>query len=361
MLVFSMRINALAGLTQVLAALVVAGCGGDSDTRTAGPATSGKSASSSEAPSLVGAGATFPAPIYQKWFADFVKENAGVRVNYQGLGSSAGVNKVVEGTVDFGASDNAMKDADIAKVSKGVQLIPATAGAVVLGYNLPELKSPLKLTREALVGIFLGKITKWSDPAIAKENPGAPNTPIGVVRRADGSGTTFVFSSHLAAISEDWNKGPGKGSSITWPTGIGAKGNDGVAAQIKQTPGAIGYIEYSYAKSNGISTALPQNKAGKFVEANAKSGQAGLATIKWDDQLRGWNADPEGDESYPIVTYSWLILYRDYGDGNKAKTIRDLVKYSLTKGQAEADALGYLALPTAAAERALKALDNVRP
>jgi phosphate transport system substrate-binding protein len=309
---------------------------------------------------LDGAGATFPMPIYQKWFADYQKSH-GVRINYNGLGSAAGINKVTDGTVDFGASDNAMKDEQIAKIAKGVQLVPATAGAVVVGYNLPELKEPLKLSREALAGIFLGKISKWNDPAIAKENPGVPGAAIGVIHRAEGSGTTFVFTSHLAAISDEWKKSPGANATVKWPTGVGAKGNDGVTAQIKQTPGAIGYIEYSYAKTNGVTAAHLQNKAGKFVEAGEKSGQAGLATIKWDDQLRGWNPDPEGDDSYPIVTYTWLILYRDYGDANKAKAIRELVKYCLTDGQKDADALGYLAMPPSAVERAMKALDNVKP
>jgi len=365
-----MTFKNFASFTQALAVVLVVGCGGDTaakSTAKSGGASGGSSSSGSGAsgssgggPSLVGAGATFPMPIYQKWFADYQK-SAGVHVNYNGLGSSAGINKITDGTVDFGASDNAMKDDQIAKVTKGVQLIPLTAGAVVVGYNLPELKAPLKLTRETLAGIFLGKITKWNDPVIAKENPGAPGTPIGVVHRSEGSGTTFVFTSHLAAISDAWKSGPKAGATITWPAGIGAKGNDGVAAQIKQTPGAIGYIEYSYAKSNGISTAELQNKAGKFVEANEKSGQAGLATIKWDDQLRGWNTDPEGDESYPIVTYTWLILYRDYGDAAKAKAIRDLVKYCLTEGQKEADKLGYLSMPSSAVERATKALDNVKP
>lgn len=341
-----------------LLAAMLLGCGGDTSAKTT--ASGGGTSSAGEA-SFVGAGATFPAPIFQKWFGDYAKANPSVRVNYQGLGSGAGVNKVIEGTVDFGASDSAMKDAEIAKVAKGVQLIPATAGAVVIGYNLPELKSPLKMSREALVGIFQGKITKWNDPAIAKDNPGVPATAIGVVRRSDSSGTTFVFSSHLAAISPEWSKSPGKGSSITWPAGIGAKGNDGVAAQIKQTPGAVGYIEYSYAKSNGIAAAHLQNKAGKFVEATVAAGQAGLATVKWDEHLRGWNHDPEGDASYPIVTYSWLILYRDYGDAAKAKAIRELVRYCLTTGQKEADALGYLAMPKEAVERAEKALDNVKP
>ena len=341
-------------------AALLLGCGGDTSAKTTGTGGSG-GAASGDSLSLVGAGATFPAPIFQKWFADYAKQNPGVRVNYQGLGSGAGVNKVIEGTVDFGASDSAMKDAEIAKVSKGVQLIPATAGAVVIGYNLPDLKSPLKLTREALVGIFQGKISKWNDPAIAKDNPGIPSTPIGVVRRSDSSGTTFVFSSHLAAVSPEWNEKPGKGSSITWPTGTGAKGNDGVAAQLKQTPGAVGYIEYSYAKSNGIKSAHLQNKAGKFVEPTVAAGQAGLSTVKWDDHLRGWNHDPEGDECYPIVTYSWLILYRDYGDAAKAKAMREIVKYCLTTGQMESDSLGYLALPKEAAERAEKALENVKP
>jgi phosphate transport system substrate-binding protein len=283
-----------------------------------------------------------------------------VRVNYQGLGSSAGVNKIVEETVDFGASDNAMKDEQIAKVKRGVQLIPITAGAVVVAYNLPDLKQPLQLSRKALAGIFLGNITKWNDPEIVKYNPDMPATPIGAVRRSDGSGTTFVFTSHLAAVSDEWKKGPGVGTSVTWPTGIGAKGNDGVTAQIKQTPGAIGYVEFGYAKSGKLPTARLQNRAGKFVEADAASGQAALATIELDDKLRGWNPDPAGDACYPIVTYSWLILYREYPDARKSKVVRNLVKYCLEQGQAASDGLGYLPLPKTTVERAVQALGDAK-
>src|SRR6516165_6319506 len=217
---------------------------------------------------LQGAGATFPAPLYQRWIAEYTKSNPNVQINYQGVGSGAGIKQFTQNLVAFGASDAAMTDAEIAAVKQGVVLIPATAGSIVLAYNLPGVDN-LKLSREAYVGIFLGKVKRWNDPAIAKANEGVklPGTAITVCERSDGSGTTFVFTKHLSAISPEFKAQVGEGTSVTWPTGVAGKGNDGVTALIKHTPGAIGYIEYGYAVHNKIPFAALENKSGEFVTA----------------------------------------------------------------------------------------------
>src|ERR1700738_1216968 len=217
---------------------------------------------------LQGAGATFPAPLYQRWIAEYTKANPDVQINYQGVGSGAGIKQFTQNLVAFGASDAAMKDDEISAVKQGVVLIPATAGSIVLAYNLPGVEN-LKLSREAYTGIFLGKITKWNDPAIAKTNEGAklPGTAITVCSRADGSGTTFVFTKHLGAINPDFKDQVGEGTTVTWPAGVAGKGNGGVTALIKQSVGTIGYVEYGYAKNNKLTFAALQNKAGDLISA----------------------------------------------------------------------------------------------
>jgi phosphate transport system substrate-binding protein len=217
-----------------------------------------------ETVTLSGAGASFPAPLYQRWFADFNKTNPSVTVSYQSVGSGAGVKQFTAGTVDFGASDVAMKDEEISKVPKGVLMLPMTAGSIVLAYNLPDLQAPLKLSRAATADIFLGKIKKWNDPAIAKANPGVklPDSAIGVVYRSDGSGTTAVFTKFLSAISSDWKTKVGDGKTVNWPSGTGAKGNEGITAQVQQNQGSLGYVEYGYAKQNGLKFASLENSRG---------------------------------------------------------------------------------------------------
>src|SRR6516165_2879894 len=252
---------------------------------------------------LQGAGATFPAPLYQRWIAEYTKGTPGLQINYQGVGSGAGIKQFTQNLVSFGASDAAMKDEEIAAVKQGAVLIPATAGSIVLAYNLPGVEN-LKLSREAYAGIFLGKITKWNDPAIAKTNEGVklPATAITVCERSDGSGTTFVFTKHLSAISPEFKDKVGEGTSVTWPTGVAGKGNDGVTALIKQTPGAIGYVEYGYAKNNKLPFAQLQNKAGEFVAATPESGAATLNTTQFPpDILRAWPSDPDAKDAYPIA------------------------------------------------------------
>jgi phosphate transport system substrate-binding protein len=314
------------------------------------------------ATTLQGAGATFPAPLYQRWIAEFTKANPGVQINYQGIGSGAGIKQFTQGLVNFGASDAAMTDEEIAKLKQGVVLIPATAGSIVLAYNLPGV-TDLKLSRDAYVGIFLGKIKKWNDPEIEKANAGAklPNMAITVCERSDGSGTTFVFTQHLSAISSDFKDKVGKGTTVTWPTGVAGKGNDGVTALIKQTQGAIGYVEYGYAQNNKLSFAQLQNKSGGFVKATPESGAAALATTKFPANiLRAWPEDPEGKDVYPIATFTWLLLYKSGNDKDKLADLKKFVQYGLSDGQQFASSLGYISLPKEVLEKGMTALNEAQ-
>jgi len=318
--------------------------------------------SASAATQLQGAGATFPSPLYQRWIAEYTKGNPDVQINYQGVGSGAGIKQFTQNLVSFGASDAAMKDEEIAAVKQGVVLIPATAGSIVLAYNLPGVEN-LKLSREAYVGIFLGKITKWNDPAIAKTNAGVnlPNLAVTVCERSDGSGTNFVFTKHLSAISPEFKDQVGEGTSVTWPTGVAGKGNDGVTALIKQNKGAIGYVEYGYAKNNKLSFAALQNKAGEFVTATTASGAATLATTQFPaNLLRAWPSDPEGKEAYPISTFTWLLLYKKYDNTQAAEAVKKFVNYGLTEGQKFAEELGYIPLPKEVIDKNLEALKTVQ-
>jgi phosphate transport system substrate-binding protein len=310
---------------------------------------------------LSGAGATFPAPLYQRWAVEYNKLHSAVQVNYQAVGSGAGVKQFMQGTVDFGASDAAMSDEEIAKVKQGAVMIPATAGSIVVAYNLPNV-ADLKLSREALAGIFLGTVKKWNDPAIAKDNSGVnlPDLPINVAVRSDGSGTTFVFTKHLAAISQDFADEVGIDKSVTWPVGAGGKGNEGVTALIKQSPGTIGYVEYGYAVNNGLSMASLQNKSGKFVKPSDASGAATLANVTFPENLRVWPDDPTGADDYPIATFTWLLLYKKYPDAAKLKALKDFITYGLTDGQKFAGELGYIALPSAVVEKSKAALASVQ-
>src|ERR1700676_5117945 len=310
---------------------------------------------------LQGAGATFPAPLYPRWIAEYTKANPDVQINYQGVGSGAGIKQFTQNLVSFGASDAAMKEPENAAVKQGVALIPTTAGSIVLAYNLSGVEN-LKLSREAYTGIFLGKITKWNDPAIAKTNEGAklPGTAITVCERSDGSGTTFVFTKHLSAISPEFKDQVGEGTSVTWPTGVAGKGNDGVTALIKQKKGAIGYVEYGYAKNNKLSFAALQNKAGEFVVATTASGAVTFATTQFPaNLLRAWPSDPGGKDSYRIATFTWLLLYKKYDNTQLAEAVKKFVNWGLTDGQKFAEDLGYVPLPKEFFEKDLEALKSV--
>jgi len=304
---------------------------------------------------LIGSGASFPFPIYSAWFKQFSKGTPGATVDYQAKGSGAGIQDLISHTVDFAGSDAAMTDEEMAKVEGGVVLIPITAGEIVIAYNLPGNPTGLRLPREVYPEIFLGKIARWNDPRIVAANPNMklPDLPITVVRRSDASGTNFVFTKHLSAINSEFAKQVGSGTTVQWPTSdkiVGAPKNDGVTATIKQTPGALGYIEYGYAKLTKTNAALLQNKAGKYIEPGAASGSASLATAALGPDLRGWIEDPEGAEAYPIATFTWLMFYKKQ-DAKKATVLRQLVEYCASKGQAIADSMGYIPLPPSVVEK----------
>ena len=309
---------------------------------------------------LSGAGATFPAPLYQRWAVEYNQQVPSIKVNYQSIGSGAGVKNFLQGVVDFGASDAAMTDEEMAKSPRGAVLIPATAGSVVLAYNLEGVPQ-LNLTRAALAGIFLGTITKWNDPAIVAATPDIPlpGTSINVAYRSDGSGTTFVFTQHLAAISPEFDEEVGFDKSVTFPVGVGGKGNEGVTALIKQRAGTIGYIEFGYAEQNKLSVASVENKSGNFVAPTPESGAAALASVEFPDNLRVWPVDPAAPEAYPITTFSWLLLYQKYDDAAKLKALKDFVTYGLTEGQSFAVELGYIPLPEPVVAKANAALASI--
>ena len=306
---------------------------------------------------LNGSGASFPFPIYSKWFKDFSKATDGVRIDYQAKGSGAGIQDFINETVDFAASDAAMKEGEMAQVKRGSILLPMTAGEVVLAYNLKGVDE-LKLPRDVYPEIFTGKITKWNDPKIAAANPGAklPDEKITVVVRSDSSGTTYVFTGHLAKISGDFASAIGQGKAPQWPKSnnfVKAPKNDGITATIKQTPGAIGYIEYGYAKLTKTKTAMLENKAGKFIAPGAESGAAALASAEFPEgnlpgsdvpNLIAWVSDPAGEDAYPIASFTWLLLYKNQDDA-KAEALRKFVEYSLTEGQKISDKMGYIPLP----------------
>ena len=322
------------------------------------------------ATAINGSGATFPAPLYMRWASDFKKVDPNVTVNYQGIGSGAGVTQFIQGITDFGASDVAMKDEEIlqARTSAGGRtvMIPATAGSIVLAYNVPGVQSGLKLTRDAYVGILVGDIKSWNAPEIAKANPGVnlPSLPITVVARSDGSGTTAVFTGHCAEFSSKFNDivcgGKGSTKSGTWPVGVAGKGNEGVTALIKSTPGAIGYVEYGFAANNKLAMAQLQNHAGNFIAPSVESAATTLASIKLPSNLRYFILDPKGANDYPIVTFTWLLLKATYADAAKGAAVKAFVTYALTKGQATAPQLGYVTLPAEVVTKAQAALATVK-
>ncbi|WP_042341508.1 phosphate ABC transporter substrate-binding protein PstS [Calothrix sp. PCC 7507] len=373
-LLSAMKNNRLTASIPVLAlALSLAACGGQqSPENTATKETPGSAQDTTASNpakldlggnvTLTGAGASFPAPLYASWFNDLNKKYPNLQVNYQSVGSGAGVEQFIKGTVDFGASDVAMKDEEIKKVDKGVILLPVTAGSIVLAYNLPDVPE-LKLPRAVYTDILLGKIKSWDDPLIAKANPDAklPKQPITVIYRSDGSGTTGVFTKHLSTISPEWKTKVGDGKSVKWPVGVGAKGNEGVTAQVQQTQGAIGYTEYGYAKQNNLKFASLENKSGKIVPATDESAAKTLEAVTLPADLRAFITDPEGADSYPIVTYTWLLVYKKYPEAAKAKAVEAAIEYALTEGQKIAKELGYVPLPQSVITKVAAAADQITP
>jgi phosphate transport system substrate-binding protein len=303
-----------------------------------------------DAQSLTGAGATFPNPIYTKWFDAYYKKT-GVQINYQSIGSGGGIRQFTEGTVDFGASDGPMNESQIAAVNGNVLHVPTVLGAVVVTYNLPSIgETKLRLDGNALVDIFMGRITKWNDPKLAKLNPGVklPDLDLVVVHRSDGSGTSYIFTDFLNKFSREWRDKVGFATSVNWPVGLGGKGNEGVTQQIKQTEGAIGYVELIYALSNGLGFAQIQNSAGKFIEPSlaSVSSAAASAKLKPDTDFRVSITNPPGDDAYPIASFTWLLIQKDAKDAAKAKLIKDFLTWMITpEAQKMAEELKYAALP----------------
>lgn len=310
---------------------------------------------------LNGAGATFPAPLYQRWFREYGREHPNIQINYQPIGSGAGIQQILNQTVDFGGSDIAMTDEEMAAVERGVVLLPVTAGSVAIAYNLPDIKSGLRLSRPVYTDIFLGKITRWNDPELARLNPDLtlPDLPIVLIHRSDASGTTATLTQHLAAISPTWQEQVGGGLSVPWVAGVGVKSNSGVSAQIQQAEGAIGYVEYSYARELGLSIAALENRAGNYVEPNVENAIAALNSVELPENLRVFVPDPDGVDAYPIVTYSWLLIYQQYEDDNKGQALQDMVRWCLQQGQTFSAELGYVPLPEAIVDRVEASLDRL--
>ena len=308
-----------------------------------------------------GAGATFPYPIYSKWFDDYTKVDPSVRFNYQSIGSGGGQKQISAQTVDFGASDGPMSDDNLAKAPGKILHIPTVAGADVIAYNLSGSPA-LKFDADTIAGIFLGNIKKWNDPKITALNPGVslPDQEIVVVHRSDGSGTTYIWTDYLSKVSADWKQKVGTNTSVNWPTGIGGKGNEGVAGQIKQTPGALGYVELIYAIQNKMPYADIKNSAGAFVKPTIESVTAAMATAQIPDDFRFSITNAPGQDSYPIAGATWLLVYQQQKDAAKGKKLVEFLKWALTKGETMAKDLSYAPLPDALRDRVLKRVDEIK-
>jgi phosphate transport system substrate-binding protein len=318
--------------------------------------------------SITGAGATFPSPMYSKWFDEYQKKNSEVQINYQSIGSGGGIKQVTEGTVDFGASDVPMTDEQLKAFQEkhgfGILHFPTVLGAVVPTYNIPGVNAALNFTPEALAGIFLGKITKWNDPAIAAANKGVtlPAGDIVVVHRAEGSGTSFIWTDYLSKVSDEWKSKVGKGAAINWPVGLGGKGNEGVTGQIKNTPNSIGYVELIYAVSNNIPYGNIKNSSGSFVKAElatVTAAAAGAAKSMPDD-FRVSITDAPGKNAYPISSFTWLLIPEKFSDGAKRDALKGFVKWMLTDGQNYTEQLSYAKLPKEVVAKEEKALAKVQ-
>jgi phosphate transport system substrate-binding protein len=311
---------------------------------------------------LNGAGATFPYPMYSKWFSEYHKAHPEIEINYQPIGSGGGIRQVLAGTVDFGGSDATMSDEQLSQSKTKILHIPTVLGAVVPAYNIPGVSGEVKFTSQALAGIFLGKITSWNDPAIAEANPGVnfPNQPIVVIHRSDGSGTSFIFTDYLSKISPDWQGGPNKGASVKWPVGLGGKGNEGVAGMIRQMQGAIGYIELIYAVQNKIPYGVVKNAAGDFVKASLESVTAAAASApKMPADFRVSITNAPGKDAYPISSFTWLLIPAQSKDAAKGKIIADFLNWMVNDGQKMTADLTYAPLPDNVAAKVKEAIKQV--
>ena len=349
-------------ITGVSALALIAACGGDK--KGSAGATTGAVQASSSGVDLTGAGATFPQPIYNKWFSDYAAKT-GVKINYQSIGSGGGVRQISEQTVDFGASDGPMKDEEMAKAKGGpIMHFPTVLGADVIAYNVPEISQPLKITGQTIADIFLGKITKWNDPRIATLNSGVklPAKDILVVHRSDGSGTTYIFTDYLTAVSPEWAKTVGKGKEVKWPAGIGAKGNEGVAGQVKQTPYSVGYTELAYVKQNKLQYASVRNAAGQFVEPTIESITAAADGVKLppNTDYRVSMVNAPGAKAYPISSFTWLLIYSNQTDSVKARKLKDFLRWAYAEGEQSASTLDYAPLPAGLTQRLTARLDSIQ-
>jgi phosphate transport system substrate-binding protein len=321
-------------------------------TKLAGIAAAGAvmAAAPAVAQDLTGAGATFPQPLYTKWFDMYAKANK-VQINYQGIGSGGGIKQLTEGTVDFGASDAPMSDDELSKAKRPILHIPTVLGAVVITYNLPEVTKPLNLTGPVIADIFLGKVTKWNAPEIAALNKGVslPAKDILVVHRSEGSGTTYIFTEYLSAVSPAWASGPGKGKEVQWPVGLGGRQSDGVTGQIRQLPGSIGYVELNYARQNKLPQAMVQNAAGKFIAPTIESVTAAAANatakLPATSDLRISIVNAAGADAYPISAFTYILIYQNQQDPAKSKKLLDFLKWAIHDGEAVAPTLDYSPLP----------------
>ncbi|HYE26441.1 MAG TPA: phosphate ABC transporter substrate-binding protein PstS [Clostridia bacterium] len=311
---------------------------------------------------LNGAGATFPYPMYSKWFSEYNKKHPGVQINYQSIGSGGGIRQVIAGTVDFGATDGPMTDEQLGKAKTKILHIPSVLGAVVPAYNIPGVNAELKFTGEVLANIFLGKISTWNDPAIAKLNPGVnlPSQPIVVVHRSDGSGTTFIFTDYLSKVSPEWKSAVGKGTSVSWKTGMGGKGNEGVAGYIRNIKGSIGYVELIYALQNKIAYGSVQNAAGNFVKASLESTTAAAASAEMPADFRVSITNAPGKQAYPIASFTWLLVPQQSKDGNKGRIIREFIEWMASEGQSLASQLSYAPLPKEVAAKVVATAKTVQ-
>lgn len=317
---------------------------------------------------LTGAGATFPYPMYSKWFNEYRKLHPDIEINYQSIGSGGGIKQVTEGTVDFGASDGPMSDTQLKEFQqkRGCPVLhfPTVLGADVPTYNIPGVTGELKFTPEALAGIFLGKITKWNDAELAKANPGVklPNEDLVVVHRSDGSGTTYVWVDYLAKVSPEWKRRVGVGTSVNWPVGLGGKGNEGVSGQIRQTAYSVGYVELIYAIQNHLQYGQVRNAAGKFVKADLASVTAAAAGVGKNipDDFRVSITNAPGDSAYPVSSFTWLLVPQKIPDATKRKTITDFLHWMLTDGQDLTEALAYARLPKEVQAKELSAVAKIQ-
>ena len=312
---------------------------------------------------LNGGGATFPYPMYSKWFSEYHKLHPDIQINYQSIGSGGGIRQVLAGTVDFGASDGPMTNEQLAETKTKILHVPTVLGAVVPAYNVPGVTTEIKFTPEALAGIFLGRVTSWNDPVLTGANPGVnlPNQPIIVIHRSDGSGTTFIFTDYLSKVSPDWQSQVGKNTSVKWPVGLGGKGNEGVAGMIRQMQGAIGYIELIYAVQNKIPYGVVRNAAGNFVKASLDSVTAAAASVKnMPADFRVSIANAPGKDAYPIASFTWLLIPAQSKDPAKGKIIADFLSWMVDDGQKMTTELTYAPLPENVAAKVKDEIKQVR-